>query len=177
MKGKKADMMLHPVRMRIIQALLSYDKMTVQQLLEKLNDIPQATMYRHLKQLHDAELIEVIETNKIRGTIEKTYAVKKDNISLTEVDLEDTTAEDHLRYFMTYQANLLKEFEHYVMAHKPDQFKEDGLGYWQMILQLTEEEMNEFGKELSDVVQKYAKKKPSMERSPRTFATIFIPQK
>ncbi|MFC0558994.1 helix-turn-helix domain-containing protein [Halalkalibacter alkalisediminis] len=93
MKTKKADLMLHPVRMRIIQALLSYEKMTVVQLLEKLEDIPQATMYRHLKQLNDANLIEVIETYRIRGTIEKTYAVKKENVHLSESDLEDTSVE------------------------------------------------------------------------------------
>ncbi len=151
--------------------------MTVVQLLEKLEDIPQATMYRHLKQLNDANLIEVIETNKVRGTIEKNYAVKKENVKLSESDIEHTSVEEHLRYFMTYQANLLKEFEQYANKPQPVQYKEDGLGYWQATLHLTNDEMNQFGKELSEVVQKWTEVKASEKRQARTFATMFIPQK
>ncbi|ARK28716.1 helix-turn-helix domain-containing protein [Halalkalibacter krulwichiae] len=177
MSSNKADLMLHPVRMRIIQALMTYEEMNVQQLLEKLPDIPQATMYRHLKQLLDNELIEVTATNKVRGTIEKTYAVRKDKITLSESDLQNTSTEEHIRYFMAYQANLLNEFERYVTKHTPDKYKSDGMGYWQTTVNLTEQEMTQLGKELSEVIQKYARNKPTAERNPRTFATVFIPQK
>ncbi|GAE36262.1 helix-turn-helix domain-containing protein [Halalkalibacter akibai] len=177
MNSNKADLILHPVRMKIIQTLLSYESMTVQQLLEKLDDVAQATMYRHLKQLLDADLIEVIATNKVRGTIEKTYAVKKANIILSETDLKDTTSEEHIRYFMAYQANLLKEFERYVTHHQTEDFKEDGLGYRQMTLQLSKVEMDQLGMELAELLQKYVNHKPDKERSARTFSMIFIPQK
>ncbi len=173
---KKADVMLHPVRMRVIQTLLTYKTMTVQQLLEKLDDIPQATMYRHLKQLVDAELIEVVETNKIRGTIEKTYAVKEENLVISEEELADTPAEEHIRYFMTYQANLLKEFERYVSAHSAKDFAKDGLGFSQAMLHLTADEMAQFGRELGEVVQRFAQKESTPERRSRTLALIFIPQ-
>ncbi|MFC0558993.1 hypothetical protein ACFFH4_08005 [Halalkalibacter alkalisediminis] len=78
---------------------------------------------------------------------------------------------------MTYQANLLKEFEQYATKSQPDQYKEDGLGYRHIIFHLTNDEMTQFRKELSDVVQKWAEQKASAKRQPRTFATMFIPQK
>ncbi|MBP3952569.1 helix-turn-helix domain-containing protein [Bacillus suaedae] len=174
---KKADMMLHPIRMRIIQTLLTHQRLTVQQLIDELKDVPQATMYRHLKQLTEADLIEVVETNKIRGTIEKIYSVRKENIALSDEDINGTPPEEHLRFFMTYQANLLKEFENYVMNHQPEQYKEDGLGYWQTTFHLSGEEMQEFGEALSTVFQKFSKLEPSPERHARTIASIFIPQK
>ncbi|TWI56020.1 helix-turn-helix domain-containing protein [Halalkalibacter nanhaiisediminis] len=174
---KKADVMLHPVRMRLIQTLLSYNAMTVQQLLEKLDDIPQATMYRHLKHLVDADLIEVINTKKIRGAIEKTYAIKKENLTISEEEVADTPVEEHLRYFMTYQANLLKEFENYVLKHSAKDFAKDGLGFSQTTLHLTADEMAQFGRELGEVIQRFAQNEPKPERQARTLATIFIPQK
>ncbi|GAE27561.1 hypothetical protein JCM9140_3713 [Halalkalibacter wakoensis JCM 9140] len=177
MKQRKADIMLHPVRMRIIQSLITNKPMTSAQLINELEDVPQATMYRQLKHLLDADLIEIVETNKIRGTTEKVYAVKRENLAISEKELNEASVEEHVRYFMTYQANLLKEFEKYVLKHNPNQFKEDGLGYWQMSLHLSEQEMNEFGKEMQQVLEKYASNEPSDQRKTRTFATIFIPQK
>lgn len=70
---------------------------------------------------------EVVETNKIRGTIEKVYSIRKGNIAFYDDDIKGLPPEEHLRFFMTYQANLLKEFEKYVMNHQPEQyFNRDG---------------------------------------------------
>ncbi|WP_100406206.1 helix-turn-helix domain-containing protein [Bacillus solitudinis] len=175
MGHKKADVILHPVRMRIIQALMSYQKLTVQQLVEKLEDVPQATMYRHLRILTDAQAIKIVESNKVRGTIEKVYAVSREQVIITEKDITEMSSEDHLRYFMMYQANLLKEFEKYVIKHNSENFKQDGLGYWQSTLHLSDKEFAAFSEELKALLEKAAEKKPTPERKERTMATIFIP--
>lgn len=41
----KVDLLLHPVRLRVVQALLGQE-MTPQQLVDALGDVPQATLYR-----------------------------------------------------------------------------------------------------------------------------------
>ena len=48
MANDQADLLAHPVRLRIILALSQNEEMTAQQLGEALTDIPQATLYRHL---------------------------------------------------------------------------------------------------------------------------------
>jgi DNA-binding transcriptional ArsR family regulator len=173
---KKADIMLHPIRMRIIQELVKSPNQTVQQLIDHLGDVPQATMYRHLKMLSDAELIHVVETNKVRGTVEKVYAVLVENLAITDKELEETAPEEHLRYFMTYQANLAKEFERYVMSKQPASYKEDGLGYWQTTMHLSDEEFEEFAENLGQLIKKAVEKKPNKDRRARTLATISIPE-
>ena len=49
-----ADVLLHPVRMRILQALFDADPLTTAQLRERLPDIAPATMYRQIAVLAEA---------------------------------------------------------------------------------------------------------------------------
>ena len=77
MNQSKMKLILHPVRMKIIQSLLNGKNMTVQQLSQRAKDVPQATLYRHLNKLLEAELIQVVQENQIRGTVEKVYALKE----------------------------------------------------------------------------------------------------
>lgn len=160
----------------MIQALHSYKEMTVQQLLEKLEDVPQATMYRHLKVLKDADVVEVVAAHKVRGTIENVYAVKRENITLSKQELHDASPEEHLQYFMSYQANLLKEMERFVGRHPQHDIRKKGLSYSQTTLHLSTDEMKQFSTELSELMERYLSLSPSEERQAHTFAMIFIPQ-
>ena len=57
MNASKIKVILHPVRMKIIQALIGKE-MTVQELSQWTEDVPQATLYRHLNKLLDAGFIQ-----------------------------------------------------------------------------------------------------------------------
>ena len=59
-KNTKADLVLHPIRIRILMALAGEHR-TSQQLADNLRDIPQATLYRHIARLAKAGIIEVAE--------------------------------------------------------------------------------------------------------------------
>ena len=76
MNQSKMKLILHPVRMKIIQSLLNGKNLTVQQLSQRAKDVPQATLYRHLNKLLEADFIQVVQENQIRGTVEKVYALK-----------------------------------------------------------------------------------------------------
>lgn len=73
-----ADLLLHPVRMRILQALFDADPLTTAQLRDRLPDIPAATMYRHIAVLADAGVLEVVDEKRVRGTVERSYRVRKE---------------------------------------------------------------------------------------------------
>ena len=51
-KKTKVDLILHPIRMRILMALSGSQK-TSQQLADDLRDVPQATLYRLVAELRD----------------------------------------------------------------------------------------------------------------------------
>ncbi|MFO8100697.1 MAG: helix-turn-helix domain-containing protein, partial [Dehalococcoidia bacterium] len=53
--------------------LLTGKKLTSQEIAERLPEVPQATLYRHIKQLEKGGIIRITETHQIRGTVEKVY--------------------------------------------------------------------------------------------------------
>ena len=110
---KKADLILHPIRIQILIAL-SGNQMTSQQLADVLRDIPQATLYRHINRLAEAGIIEVVEERPSRGTIEKVYSVDTRSSVVTAEEVSNTSKEDHMRYFIAFIATLLDDFSRYI---------------------------------------------------------------
>ena len=93
---------LNPVRMKIIQALAKNKNMTVQQIAQELPDVPQATLYRHLNKLLKAKAIVVVQENKVRGVLEKVYAIGTNPYETITKNLDKSGKEEHLNLFYNY---------------------------------------------------------------------------
>lgn len=167
------DLLLHPVRLRIVQTLAA-SELTPRQLHRRLGDVPQATLYRHVGLLVDGGLIEVVAERQVRGTVERTYAVVADAVSLGVEDLTGSTADDHFRYFATFVGTLLADFATYLEREKVD-FEADRVGYRQVPLLLSDEELDELGREMRESIQKRLANEPSPERKRRILSTIVLP--
>ena len=87
MSNKKIDNILHPIRMKVLQTLIGGRQLTVQQIGERLTDVPQATLYRHLNKLLETEILTVVAEKKVRGTTEKVLAINENANLLTEKEL------------------------------------------------------------------------------------------
>ena len=70
------DVLMHPVRMRIMVALAG-QQLTAQQLMTLLPDIAQATLYRHLSVLTEQQVLEVVEERPVRGTVDEAHARRR----------------------------------------------------------------------------------------------------
>src|SRR3712207_9270812 len=68
-----ADLLLHPVRLRIVQAFLGDRTLTTADLHAELPDVPVATLYRHVGVLAEAGVLEVVGERRVRGSTERTY--------------------------------------------------------------------------------------------------------
>lgn len=172
---KKIDAILHPVRFRIIQSFLDGQHKTTKELVKKLHDIPQATLYRQLDTLVKAGILTIIEEKPIRGTVEKVYSLSSEELVLRKKDIVDVTREEHLQYFLLFTAQLVKDFEAYLQKDEID-FERDGAGYRQVALHLTEQEFLELSRELSAVMQKYVNNPPAQGRTKRIISVIAIPE-
>ncbi|WP_456275273.1 helix-turn-helix domain-containing protein [Bacillus sp. AK128] len=175
MGESKADILLHPVRMRIIQSLVS-ESLTVQQMKDRLPDIPQATLYRHLKKLYESGTVFVIDEQPVRGTVEKLYSLQAKEANITKEELNGYTKDQYIQLFMKYMANLLSEYETYVSQESVD-FEKDGVSLRQTSLYLSDEEFQQFIVEISQAYAKVVQNSPSPERKKRTFANLIIPSK
>ncbi len=174
MKNSKADLLLHPVRFRIVQAIIGGHHITAQQIMELLPDIPQATLYRQLNKLLEGGVIEVVKERQVRGTKEKVFAMAENGASLSAKDLTDSKKEDHMQYFLAFLATIQSSFDRYLQQEELD-LEADGVSYRQMPLFLSDEEFSVFIQKMASVVLEFAKNAPTAERRRRTLSTIIIP--
>ncbi|PEA55528.1 transcriptional regulator [Bacillus pseudomycoides] len=176
MKEKKMDILFHPIRFQLIQEFIGGENLTAKQLAKKLPHIPQATLYRHLDKLTTAHILQVAQETQIRGTIEKLYALNLSMASVSQKDLQDVTKEEHMQYFMMFVTQLMANFKDYLQQDHID-FEKDGVGYRQASFYMSDEEFQEFAREMSGVFLKAMERKPSPERKRRTISTIIIPER
>ncbi|WP_173923082.1 helix-turn-helix domain-containing protein [Agromyces sp. Marseille-P2726] len=169
----KADVLLQPQRIAILRALGS-QSLTPKQLAEVLPTLPHATLYRHLAALHEAGIIAVVDERPVRGAIERTYSLAAGAGILGADDLATATRDDHFRYFATFVAGLLGEFGHYLERPEVDLLA-DGVGYRELVLNLTDDELRELLAELRAVLDAHRHHPRSTDRTPRLIGTITMP--
>ncbi|WP_324273703.1 helix-turn-helix domain-containing protein [Blastococcus brunescens] len=59
-----ADLLLHPVRLRVVQAFLGDRTLTTSDLRAELPDVPTASLYRHVGVLADAGVLTVVGSGR-----------------------------------------------------------------------------------------------------------------
>ena len=169
-----ADLLLHPVRLRIVQALLGEDHLTTAELRDRLADVPAATLYRQVTTLIEGELLEVVAERKVRGAVERSLAVRADKVHLGPDEARTMSIEDHRQAFMTFTAALLADFDHYLDRSDVD-LARDLVGYSQIGVHLSDEEMGQLLAELNAVVAPLLRNEPGPGRTRRILTTVVIP--
>lgn len=169
----KADLLLHPVRMKIIQTLIGR-QLTIQQMGERLTDIPQATLYRHMKLLLQSGLLKVVEEHPIRGTTERVFALAEQGESLTKDDLLHASREEHMQYFMHFMAMILGDFGTYLQRDSID-LQKDLVAYRQAGFFASDEEVQELLRKLGAAISEVMSNDPAPNRTKRTLTSILLP--
>lgn len=173
----KADLLLHPVRMRIIQTFLGGihgRRMTAQQLSEELQDVPPATLYRQLNKLAHAGVLVVAEERQVRGAVEKVYELPPHAAQISPAELAKLTREDHMRLFTMFISSLLGNFGRYLERERVD-FVRDGVGYREVALYLTDDEFFRVAAALNQAIRPVLGNQPAPGRTRRLFSSIVMP--
>lgn len=170
----KVDLILHPIRLRIIQAFIGNRRLTPQQIAQELPDTAQATLYRHINKLARAGILMVVEERQIRGALEKVYMLRESATNLTEVDFANISRDDHLHFFTTFVATLLNDFAHYLERDTID-LHADGVGYRQVGLYLSDEEFLQMSIALNQALLPFLSYQPAPNRRRRVLTTIVMP--
>jgi DNA-binding transcriptional ArsR family regulator len=171
-----ADLLLHPVRMRILQALFDADPLTTAQLRDRLPDIAPATMYRHIALLADAGVLEVVSEKRVRGTVERSYRVRSQEAVVDPAARAAMTHDDHRRAFMTFAASLMSDFDRYLANENADPAP-DGVVYRQAAVWLTEEEFAAMVEEIEKAVVSRVGNARDDGRVRRVVSLVVVPDK
>ena len=97
MTDKLMDCITNPVKCKLLLEIYSKGKTTAKHLADIYNDIPQATLYRHIKKMLSDGILQVVEETQVRGTVEKTYALAYDNNSNMENMVEENSGELYMQ--------------------------------------------------------------------------------
>jgi DNA-binding transcriptional ArsR family regulator len=171
-----AELLLHPVRMRILQALFDEDPMTTAQLRDRLPDIAPATLYRQIAVLADADVLEVVSEKRVRGTVERSYRVRPDNAVVDPAAREAMTRADHQRAFTTFAASLMADFDRYLAREDANPVK-DGVVYRQAAVWLTDDEFAAMVDEIESAVVSRVGYAPQGGRTRRIVSLVVVPDK
>src|ERR1700722_16253341 len=109
-----ADLLLHPVRLRIVQAFLGDRALTTSDLRTELPDVPPASLYRHVARLVGGGVLAVVAERRIRGALEGTYVLRSSAATIGIDELAKMTVEDHRHAFLVFIAGLISDFDRYL---------------------------------------------------------------
>jgi hypothetical protein len=169
-----ADLLLHPVRLRIVQAFLGDRSLTTSQLAAELDDIPVGSLYRHVGLLARAGVLHVVAEQRVRGAVERTYVLRAAAAQINPAEVAAMTPEDHRHAFMAFVAGLLAEADRYLATGKPDPAR-DGADYRMAALWLSDAELTELLRDLASIIQPRLANPPAKTRRRRVVAGVILP--
>jgi DNA-binding transcriptional ArsR family regulator len=170
-----ADLLLHPVRLRIVKAFLGDRALTTSQLAAELDDVPAGSLYRHIALLTKAGVLEVVAERRVRGAVERTYTLRLFAAQIQPGEAEAMTLDEHARAFMAYVAGLLADFDRYLAAGPADPVR-DGADYRVAGMWLTDAEFADFRRDLRAVVQPRLANAAGEGRRRRILYSVFLPE-
>jgi hypothetical protein len=169
-----ADLLLHPVRLRIIKAFLGDRALTTGQLAGELDDVPAGSLYRHVALLTEAGVLQVVAERRVRGAIERTYTLRLFAAQIQPGEAAAMTLDEHAQAFLAYVAGLLTDFDRYLASSPPDPVR-DGADYRVAALWLTDAELAELRRDLATVFQPRLANAPGEGRRRRLFYNVVLP--
>lgn len=173
---KRSELLLHPVRMRIVQRLLGGRELTTADLRREIDDVPPATLYRHVSALLDGGALEVAEERQVRGAVERTYRVRPDRTTVGPEDARQMTRDEHAAAFLAFMTGRLADFERYLdRAGTAPDLAGDRVGYRLAALNLTDEETDELLAKMREIVLPLLDNEPGPGRRRRLLSTILLP--
>ncbi|KPI48007.1 transcriptional regulator [Clostridioides difficile] len=161
-----AKLILNPVRLRILQYIRLHGSVRTSDIVKYLNDIPRATVYHHVKILEENNMIEVVKENRVRGTIEKVYALKE-----YTADMEGET---FVALSTAFHVGLMQEMNEY-FSRKEQEHKKDNVFFTSALLYMSDDEYENLLKSIADLLKPYVEQKPKSNLKLRKLSIISSP--
>ena len=170
-KEKKlcAEELINPVRIRIIGYCRAHAPCTAKQIGSDLADVPQASLYRHIRRLLEMGILEIDHETPVRGLVERSYRLAAhapgEGLSLEGRELLDL--------FYTLMLTLFGDFARY--AERTEDPGRDGVGFTTGIYRLTDAEGAAVAREIGAVLSRYLDREDAPGRRLRRITWITSP--
>jgi len=170
------EYLANPVRSKIFFQVQANPNITTKTLLEKLPDIAQPTLYRHIKAMLDVGVIKITGEKQIRGVVEKSYSIGVDfNKNIEHIILRNDGT-GYLQLFTQYLMGMMSEFRAYSESNDID-IVNDGSSFSTTPIYATPEELQEALAKIEDIAQGLSQNEPADGRALCNLCVILIPKK
>jgi Helix-turn-helix domain len=168
-----ADILLHPVRLRIVQAFFGDRALTTGKLREELPDIPPGSLYRHVARLVDAGVLTVVAERRVRGALERTYVLRAAAARIDSAEIAKMSPDEQRQAFLAYVAGMMGDVDRYLARDDSDPLR-DGVGFSSAAMWLDDAEYAIFLRELAAVVQTRLANSPGPGRARRIMDIVLL---
>ena len=168
------ELLLHPVRLRIIHAMSGGRTLTTSQLLARMPDISKATMYRQVSFLVDGGILVVESEQRVGGAVERRYRLSEPRLTIDPETAAMASLEDYRRAFAVAMAALLGEFNAYLDRGHADPVG-DAVGFLQQALWLSIDERAKLIDEMRKAIAPRLGNKPASGRMQHLLSPILFP--
>jgi DNA-binding transcriptional ArsR family regulator len=168
------DLLLHPVRLRIVHTMSGGQTRTTSDLCARLPDVPKTTVYRHVGLLAEAGLLEVAGEQRVHGAVERRYRLNRARAMISPDAAASMSLEDHRHGFAAAMAALLADFNAYLDREHADPTA-DSVSYRQIPVWLNQDELAELISEIRSAIETRMNNEPTPDRSPHLLSPILFP--
>ena len=168
-----ADVVMHPVRLRIIQQL-GGRSLTTAQLRAALPDVTQATLYRHVATLVDFGILSVVEERKVRGAVERTLALGERMAHVDQTELRAMSDAQLRSAFLAFLGDLSADFDRFVDSE--DATLRDFVGFGRVPLYVDATDLAALQAGLSELLAPYLSETRDAGRRRVSLATVLVPE-
>jgi len=176
MNDKIIEHFANPTRSKIFLEIFTGEQITAKKLLEKLPDISQPTLYRHIKAMLDDGMIEVVGEKKIRGVVEKSYSAKFDWAADMERIVTENDGPGFMQIFLQYITGVINEFRTYCESDNVD-IVGDGAGFSVAPICATDEEFQDAMMKIGEIIQSLITATPTEGSKLRSLYMVIVPPK
>ncbi|MFR9803877.1 helix-turn-helix domain-containing protein [Pseudonocardia sp. RS010] len=153
----RPDLLLHPVRMRVVRALLGGRRCTTGQLRDELSDVPVATLYRQVARLVEGGALEIVDEHRVRGSVERTYALRDGVVDVGPEEAARMTPESAKQALTAFLAALAAGYERFLdtLPDSPEALAREVHGFRTAAFWLTEAELAALTEDLRAALAPY----------------------
>lgn len=163
----------HPIRIDIALELVNNENgLTVLELVDRLEDVSQATLYRHIRSMKKENFLSIASEHKVRGVKETVYTLNKEALTIQPEDWHQASYEDKVNFITYYQLFIMHRFKMY--ESRNDQNQKELPTFSIADLHINDNELENFQSELDQLLKKYKQKEAATNHS-RTVAISIIP--
>ncbi len=169
-----ADLLLHPIRLRIVKAFMGDRALTTAEIAAEIDDVPLGSLYRHVALLTKAGVLQVVAERRVRGAVERTYTMRLAVAQMQPDEIAEMSPDDHIQAFVAFVAGILGDFDRYVESEAFDPIS-DLATYRLAGMWLTDAEYAEYLRDLVAISQPRLANPPGRRRRRRLFYQVLLP--